>query len=143
MKKNKTIRTVICVCLIALLLIGGAAYGAVRYVDGRIQQLNQDRVADTGAVSPVSMEAESPISQMANLQLNPRSGELLDPTEIYELATQQVVGISTEVTSPNAFGPMVTGAISGNRPYSAWKIFFLVLFIVAVVALLLFFLNAQ
>ncbi len=36
-----------------------------------------------------------------------------------------------------------TGAISGNRPYSAWKIFFLVLFIVAVVALLLFFLNAQ
>ena len=114
MKKNKTIRTVICVCLIALLLIGGAAYGAVRYVDGRIQQLNQARVADTGAVSPVSMEAESPISQMANLQLNPRSGELLDPTEIYELATQQVVGISTEVTGVNTFGQMVTGAISGT-----------------------------
>ena len=114
MKKNKTVRTVICVCLIALLLISGAAYGAVRYVDGRIQQLNQARIADTGAVSPVSMEAESPISQMANLKLNPRSGELLDPTEIYELATQQVVGISTEVTSPNAFGQMVTGAISGT-----------------------------
>ncbi|MBO4677302.1 MAG: trypsin-like peptidase domain-containing protein [Oscillospiraceae bacterium] len=114
MKKNKTVRTVICVCLIALLLIGGAAYGAFRYVDGRIQQLNQARIADTGSVAPVSMEAESPISQMANLQLNPRSGDLLDPTEIYELATQQVVGISTEVTSTNVFGQMVTGAISGT-----------------------------
>ena len=110
MKKNP-IRTVICVCLIALLLIGGAAYGAVRYVDGRIQQLNQARITDTGAVT---MAAENPISQIANLQLNPRSGELLDPTEIYELATQQVVGISTEVTSANAFGQMVTGAISGT-----------------------------
>ena len=109
--KNKTIRSVVCICLVALLLCGGIAYGAVRYMEGRIQQLNKAQISDTGAVS---LQAENPISKMANLQLNPRSGDLLDPTEIYELATQQVVGISTEVTSTNVFGQMVTGAISGT-----------------------------
>ena len=109
--KNKTIRTVICICLVALLLCGGMVYGGVRYMLGHIQQVNPVPAPDQGAVS---MQAENPISQMSSLQLNPRSGDLLDPTQIYELATQQVVGISTEVTSTNAFGQMVTGSVSGT-----------------------------
>ena len=109
--KNKTIRSAICICLVALLLIGGIAYGAVRYVDGRIRQLNETPASGQGTVSA---QTESSVSRMYNLQLNPPDGNLLDPTAIYELATQQVVGISTEVTSTNAFGQMVTGAISGT-----------------------------
>ena len=109
--KNKTIRNAICICLVALLLCGGIAYGAVRYVDGRIQQLNQAQLNQSGTTA---VSADSQISKIANLQLNSPAGALLDPTEIYELATQQVVGISTEVTSTNVFGQMVTGAISGT-----------------------------
>ncbi len=109
--KSKTIRSAICICLVALLLCGGIAYGAVRYLDSRIQLLSE---APVSGQSAVSLQGNNSVSRMANLQLNPVSGNLLDPTEIYELATQQVVGISTEVTSTNVFGQMVTGAISGT-----------------------------
>ena len=111
MMKNKTIRSAICICLVALLLIGGASYGAVRYVDGRIRQLNE---LQAEGAQTVSASGETPIAPMANLQLNPRNGNLLDPTEIYELATKQVVGISTEVTSTNVFGQLVTGSVTGT-----------------------------
>ena len=109
--KNRTIRTAVCICLIAVLLCGGIVYGGVRYLSGRISQANQTSAGTTDTVAP---QADNRISQMSNLQLNSRDGNLLDPTEIYELATQQVVGISTQVTSPNVFGQMVTGSVSGT-----------------------------
>ena len=113
--KNKTIRSVICICLVALLLCGGIAYGAIRYIDGRIQQLGQASVANVESVTLKSEAAEeNGVSSVASLTLNPRSGDLLDPTEIYELACQQVVGISTEVTSTNTFGQVVTGSVTGT-----------------------------
>ena len=112
--KNKTIRSVVCICLVALLLCGGIAYGAIRYVDGRIQQLGQTGMAAMDAVSMKAEAEESRISSVASLQLNPRDGALLDPTEIYELACQQVVGVSTKVTSTNTFGQVVTGSVSGT-----------------------------
>ena len=109
--KNRTIRTAVCICLIAVLLCGGIVYGGVRYLSGRISQANQTSAGTTDTVAP---QADNRISQMSNLQLNSRDGNLLDPTEIYELAIQQVVGISTQVTSPNVFGQMVTGSVSGT-----------------------------
>ena len=112
--KNKTIRSVICICLVALLLCGGMVYGGVRYVDSRIQRLGDANISSAEAASLSSAQAENPFSNMASLQLNPRSGELLDPTQIYELACQQVVGISTQVTSTNAFGQVVRGSVSGT-----------------------------
>ena len=112
--KNKTIRSVICICLVALLLCGGMVYGGIRYVDSRIQRLGEADMAGQAAASLGSAQAENPFSNMASLTLNPRSGELLDPTQIYELACQQVVGISTEVTSTNAFGQVVRGSVSGT-----------------------------
>ena len=112
--KNKTIRSVICICLVALLLCGGMVYGGVRYVDSRIQRLGDANISSAEAASLSSAQAENPFSNMASLQLNPRSGDLLDPTQIYELACQQVVGISTQVTSTNAFGQVVRGSVSGT-----------------------------
>ncbi len=109
--KNKTIRSVICICLVALLLCGGMVYGGVRYIDNRIQRIGEAGMAgQTAAVNA----GESAVSNMAALTLNPRSGDLLDPTQIYELACQQVVGISTQVTSTNAFGQVVRGSVSGT-----------------------------
>ncbi len=113
--KNKTIRSVVCICLVALLLCGGIAYGAIRYIDGRIQQLGQASIANLDSVSMKAEAAEeNGVSSVASLKLNPRSGDLLDPTEIYELACQQVVGISTELTSTNTFGQVVTGSVTGT-----------------------------
>ena len=113
--KNKTIRSVVCICLVALLLCGGIAYGAIRYIDGRIQQLGQASIANLDSVSMKAEAAEeNGVSSVASLKLNPRSGDLLDPTEIYELACQQVVGVTTELTSTNTFGQVVTGSVTGT-----------------------------
>ncbi len=110
--KNKTIRSVICICLVALLLCGGIAYGTVRYVNSRIRSIGEASMAASDTLA-LSRQAALP-ENMANLQLNPRGGALLDPTEIYELACKQVVGISTEITSTNVFGQVVTGSVTGT-----------------------------
>ena len=113
--KNKAIRSAVCICLVALLLCGGIVYGGVRYVDGRLRQVAEASMANTETVSVQAVAAtESQVSSVAALTLNPRSGDLLDPTEIYELACQQVVGISTKVTSTNVFGQVVTGSVTGT-----------------------------
>jgi len=43
-----------------------------------------------------------------------RTGNALAPEEIYELGRQPVVGITTEVTTTNAFGQATTGRVSGS-----------------------------
>ena len=76
--KNKTIRSVVCICLVALLLVGGVAYGAIRYIDGRIQQLGQASMANAASVSMSAEQTrENPVTGVA-LKLNERSGDLLD-----------------------------------------------------------------
>ena len=112
--KNKTLRSVICICLVALLLCGGMVYGGVRYIDSRIRSIGEAGIANLDSVALKAVETENPLSNMASLKLNPRDGDLLDPTQIYELACQQVVGISTEVTSTNVFGQIISGSVSGT-----------------------------
>ena len=71
--KNKTIRSVICICLVALLLCGGMVYGGVRYVDSRIQELGRVSVSALDTAAMKAADSDNPYSNVASLKLNPRS----------------------------------------------------------------------
>ena len=108
--KKKSLITVVCICLAAVLLCGGFCYATVSYVNGQIK-----RSADAGPDAAFSEASAAPVGvAQYNLTLNQPSGKLLSGTDIYEMACQQVVGISTEVTSTNVFGQVVTGSVSGT-----------------------------
>ena len=49
--KNKTIRSVICICLVALLLCGGIAYGTVQYVNSRIRSIGEASMASVESLA--------------------------------------------------------------------------------------------
>lgn len=98
---KKTVLTITSICLAAVLLCGSFCLGTVHYV--KEQTAKQTALAAAAQSSSIS-------AQPLSLQ---KDGTL-DATEIYALACSQVVGISTQVSSTNAFGQVVTGSVTGT-----------------------------
>lgn len=109
---------VLCACL-ACLIIGGTA-GAL-YMGKRIearfnaveQRLDQAEmtIGDVGALSEKAMTAANSFSSMSTVT---RSGGAATPAAIYDMACEQVVGITTEVTYTNFFGQTSSSAVTGS-----------------------------
>ena len=106
---------VICAVLAAALLGGfcGAAFTGSR-LNSRIEALEAsltelEAVAQQAALESVKSEEDAgqPLEKAA-------SAVAVSPADIYEQATQQVVGIRTEITMTNFFGMTSSGAVSGS-----------------------------
>ena len=103
----------VCLCLICALL-GGLGGGAL--VSGRLNErvaaLEESVKAaaeESGPLAAADAEAPQPTPAAAV-----SSGSVMSLAQIYELACQQVVGISTEVTYQNFFGMSSSAAVTGS-----------------------------
>ena len=110
-KKGVSLGAMIAVCLVCALL-GGLGGGAVvgSMMNSRVNSLEED-------VSALSETAKQPV--LAQASSTPAfetrsSGDGLSAADIYDLACEQVVGISSEVTYTNFFGMTSSAAVSGS-----------------------------
>ena len=112
----------IAACLICAIL-GGAAGGTGVWL---LQSHEAAAVSDTADTSekngtvktPETNETgkDTPAKQTPSIVTNTTasSGKTLTGTEVYDLATTQVVAITTEITYTNYFGFTSSGAVSGS-----------------------------
>lgn len=98
----------LCLCLVCALLggIGGAAFASSRVTD-RVEALEE---------SLAQMQAQPAIGQGSPLAGDVNDGvqDALPASAVYELACQQVVGVSSEVNYTNFFGMSSSSAVSGS-----------------------------
>ncbi len=93
----------LCLCCA---LLGGAAGGGLVYA------FSPEPEPAPAATAPVTQVTNSP-APSTSAQGAVTSGAL-SGNEIYQLACQQVVGVTTEITTTNWFGQTVSGAVSGS-----------------------------
>ncbi len=107
---NKTIRTVIAVCLAAVLLCSGICLGTVSYIRHSDASLS----AAPAEAAPLREAAEGYVTA-AYAPAAPAAEETrLSASDIYDLACRQVVGISSTVRGYNMFGQLSSTAVSGT-----------------------------
>ena len=110
-KKGVSLGAMIAMCLVCALL-GGLGGGAVvgSMMNSRVNSLEENVSALTeNAKQPVLAPASStPASETRS------SGDGLSAADIYDLACEQVVGISSELTYTNFFGMTSSAAVSGS-----------------------------
>ncbi|MBR6352978.1 MAG: trypsin-like peptidase domain-containing protein [Oscillospiraceae bacterium] len=110
-KKTVGLGALIALCLVCALL-GGLCGGAVAgsLMDSRMDKL-ETNVAELGetASKPVLV----PTAPGTTVAKSDDEGGL-SAGDIYDMACEQVVGITTEVTGTNLFGMPVSGAVTGS-----------------------------
>lgn len=111
---NKT--GIICALLAAGLLGGICGAGLTEYRYRTELTTLENRVNDCEAAVLETKETVERNTQAAELAaaVTDSSDNVLSPAEIYDLSTQQVVGIRTEVTVTNFFGMTSSGAVNGS-----------------------------
>lgn len=110
MKNSKGIKRILsltALCLATLLIMGAAGYGVMAYFTEHPIRVVSTNPGDTS----LDRNESSYISSAFNVG---NSTKVLTPTEIYTLASNQTVGISTEVTTTNVFGQAVSGTVTGT-----------------------------
>ncbi len=106
---NKTIRTVIAVCLAAVLLCGGICLGTVFCIR------HSDASLSAAPAEAAALPASEGYVTAAYAPAAPAAEETgLSASDIYDLACRQVVGISSTVRGYNMFGQLSSTAVSGT-----------------------------
>lgn len=105
--KNHGFLKIACIALVCALL-GGLCGGAIAEsrLNGRLTALEDSMNAETPTETPVVSTSSAPISA-------DQSGSL-SWSEINDIASKQVVGVTTEVTYTNFFGQTSSSAVSGS-----------------------------
>ena len=108
---------IVALCLVCALLGGG---GGALVTAGVLQSPTVQTAApdttDTAKDSDTNVMEPSTTAPTTtpNSATSVSSGEVLTGAEIYDLACQQVVGITTEVTMTNFFGQQTSAAVTGS-----------------------------
>ena len=127
-KKGSGFLKFLCVALIFAILCaaGGAYWMNTRYearfaaLEGATSQLEEARKADAEAAAAEAAAAEASGAEaeeaggLVSAAALTTISDVMAPSDIYEQAKQQVVGISTEITYTNFFGMTSSGAVSGS-----------------------------
>ena len=127
-KKGSGFVKFLCVALIFAILgaAGGAYWMNTQYearfaaLEGATSQLEEARQADAEASAATAAAVEADAAEAVeagDLVLSAvlaANSDIMAPSDIYEQAKQQVVGISTEITYTNFFGMTSSGAVSGS-----------------------------
>ena len=114
-RKKSPLPALICSLVLAGLLGGFLGAGLMaRQMEGKL--LNLQSSVNGLSLSLEQQEASLQELQTARLASDDllATGGTASPGEIYEKATQQVVGIRTEITRTNFFGMTSSGAVSGT-----------------------------
>lgn len=105
----------IALCLVCA-LIGGAGGGALVG-----QYMNKQLEESLSTAAPGSESYDGPVINVTAPTATPSlgtnivaDGSVLSPGEIYSIACQQVVAVTTEITYKNYFGYTTSGAVSGS-----------------------------
>lgn len=110
-KKRFGSGAVIALCLVCVLLAGAVGVGSTLL-------LTRPREADSETLAAVeqTLQAQSaaPTSQPVLVTNSTQNAQALAPEAIYQLACQQVVGVTTEVTYYNIFGQASAAVVSGT-----------------------------
>ena len=113
-KKSVGLGGAIAMCLICAIL-GGLCGGAMvtNAMDNRVDQLEQSvsTLSESAKQTP-QLGAAPAVSSGRTVADSSTDG--LSAADIYDLACQQVVGVTTEVTGTNFFGMPVSGAVTGS-----------------------------
>ena len=109
-RRGASLGAVIACCLICAIL-GGLGGGAIMtgYMNRRIDAVEQS-VAKLEKQPQLKQSTQGSVSA-ANTAY---SGGTLSPGDLYDMACEQVVGVSTEVTYTNFFGMRTSAAVSGS-----------------------------
>ena len=114
-RKSHGFLKAVCLVLACAIVSSVVSYGVVNYRAKDLAAGNTDGKNPTTVVlnsAPASDEnkasAETPARSLAT------TGSVMDPTDIYAMACEQVVGIRTPVTTTNIFGQTTSGAVSGS-----------------------------
>jgi len=104
------IARVICLLLACAIIGGGTGFFVSQRVltDWEANQAAQEVLSPLPTPTPIATPAPTPPPA------TPDHSGTLTAAEIYELGRQQVVGITTEVTTTNIFGQASTGRVSGS-----------------------------
>ncbi len=107
---------VICAILIAALLGGMVGSTLTRSgINARMDALEQSLSAHEASLEELRQNnAAIAAAAAAAMETSTETTVLLPPSDIYDLATRQVVGIRTEITATNFFGMTSSGAVSGS-----------------------------
>ncbi len=112
-KKRFGTRSVVFLCLACVLLAGALGVGATLL-------LTRPQPEDTADLSLMTdaetLEAEAPVSTITPVLVTNSTldSDTMRPEDIYTLACQQVVGVTTEITYYNIFGQVGAAAVSGT-----------------------------
>lgn len=105
-KGKVTFAKVACLCLVCA-LIGGLAGGAIA---GRSASSTASAVSTPVLTTAADTSGDSAAPTATQIA----SGTVITGSQIYELACEQVVGISSDITGTNYFGMQVSGSVSGS-----------------------------
>ena len=106
---------IICAVLIAALL--GGLVGSVLTRSGlndRMEAMETSLASYEAALEEVKQSSAAAAEQAELASVASTEFQGLLPSDIYDMATKQVVGIRTEVTVTNFFGMTSSGAVSGS-----------------------------
>ena len=108
-RRRMSTGAIIAICLICALLAGALGVGATLLVTG----------SDSAAILPTVVEETEEEVQQSTVKpvlvtSSTLDSEVMSAEEIYEMACEQVVGVTTEITAYNIFGQQVSGVVSGT-----------------------------
>ena len=110
-RKGLGLGPLIALCLVCALLGGlGGGTLAVSRMNARLGAL-EENVASLSAESKLTI---APRATAGSTAAQVSDGSVMSANEIYTLACQQVVGVTTEVTYTNFFGMTSSAAVSGS-----------------------------
>ena len=121
-KKGVSAGAVVAICLVCAILAAAIGVGATYFLL-RDRTAGTDSLENTEDVPPIPEATQAPAeTEEPAATEEPASEQTLAPMavdaavgqHIYELATQQVVGITTEITYTNFFGQISAASVSGT-----------------------------
>ncbi|MGM9521288.1 MAG: S1C family serine protease [Oscillospiraceae bacterium] len=105
-KKRHGFLRAACLVLVCALAAGAASYGVVDYM------LENNEPASSG--TQVILGSSGGNNVTGSTSTSTHKGDTLTANDIYNMATEQVVGVNTSLTTTNIFGQTSNSAVSGS-----------------------------
>ncbi|MCC8356834.1 MAG: S1C family serine protease [Oscillospiraceae bacterium] len=116
-KRNFGLGAVIAICLVCILVAGAAGIGAMYfYLRKQITETAETEETDELDIYDEMQSAQAAVTESLPLSIEETDGEseTLTAEEIYVLACEQVVGISTSIDQYNVFGQASSTSVAGS-----------------------------
>lgn len=109
-KKRLPTAAIVAICVVCALVAGALGVGGTMLMMNRT-----DETAELPTVVEEETETVKQTTVKPVLVTNSTMGaDVMSAEAIYEMACEQVVGVTTEITSYNIFGQQVSGVVSGT-----------------------------